>query len=184
MLGDHGELLGEHGLVGHIGRTPYEGLAKVPLLVRFPGGVDHGTWEGPVQTLDVFPTVLAAVGIEPAGSVQGQNLKAVSHEIVVEQFIHPALAAADPALFDRETRALYRGRYKLLASSRNELELYDLAADPRETADLSARRPEVAQELRAVLAAWERATPFATNRSDEAPSEQLLERLKSLGYVE
>ncbi len=184
VFGDHGELLGEHGLVGHIGRTPYEGLVKVPLLVKFPGGARRGRWEGRVQTLDVFPTLLGAVGIEPGREVQGEILPAVSHEIVVEQLVHAALAEVDPTAFDRETRAVYRGRYKLIATSRNELELYDVDADPTETTDLSAQKPDIVRELHAAMVDWEATTPFHARRGDEIPSEQVLERLRSLGYVE
>jgi arylsulfatase A-like enzyme len=184
VFGDHGELLGEHGLVGHIGRAPYEGLVKVPLLIKYPGGAKKGDWQAPVQTLDVFPTILDAVGIEPGDGVQGQVLPDVSHEIVVEQFVHPPLAEADPEAFDRETRALYRGGYKLIATSRGELELYDLETDPTETTDLSTDLPDVVHALRAALIGWEKATPFYTRLEDEIPSEQVLERLKSLGYIE
>ena len=184
VFGDHGELLGEHGLVGHIGRTPYEGLVRVPLLVKYPGGMHHGKWDGRVQTLDLFPTILDAVQIEPGDAVQGEILPEVAHEIVLEQFVHAALAESDPGLFDRETRALYRGRYKLIATSRGELELYDLDADPREEADLSAELPEVLGELLAALAEWETGTPFYRRDVEERPSEHALQRLKSLGYVE
>ena len=37
VTADHGELLGEHDIVGHMGRMLYEPLLHVPMVVKFPG---------------------------------------------------------------------------------------------------------------------------------------------------
>ena len=63
LTADHGEALGEHGYVGH-GRRLDEGIARVPLIVRYPGTVpaDRVVAE-PVTLLDVTPTLLDLSGI-------------------------------------------------------------------------------------------------------------------------
>src|SRR5690606_2764308 len=72
---DHGDMLGDHGYFAK--RLPYEGSARVPLIVRAPRrfGLAAGTRiEEPVALEDIMPTVLAMCGIEVPGSVDGTNL--------------------------------------------------------------------------------------------------------------
>lgn len=62
LLSDHGEEFREHGAFGH-GRTLYEEVTRVPLVIRFP----HGRWSGlttasPVSLLDLAPTILDLAG--------------------------------------------------------------------------------------------------------------------------
>jgi arylsulfatase A-like enzyme len=61
LLSDHGEHLGEFGLVGHQ-HSVFEGVVSVPLLVRFPdGGPDRVTEQ--VETRRVFHTILDETGV-------------------------------------------------------------------------------------------------------------------------
>ncbi|MEF8824925.1 MAG: sulfatase, partial [Halapricum sp.] len=57
VVGDHGENVGEHGLMDHQ-YCLYETLLNVPLLIRCPGGEGGKTIEAPVETRDLFPTIL------------------------------------------------------------------------------------------------------------------------------
>src|SRR5262249_10811695 len=73
VTADHGELLGEHGFVGHMGRMLYEPLLHVPMVVKYPGADrPRGRIDTPVQTLDVMPTVLLAAGAPVPDGVQGE----------------------------------------------------------------------------------------------------------------
>ncbi|MFM7734907.1 MAG: sulfatase [Alphaproteobacteria bacterium] len=84
VVGDHGELLGEHGMVGH-GRPPFEPGVRVPLLVKLPSGRRGGEWvERRVSTLGVFATVLDQVGATPPDGVQSRRLDDL-HPVWVEE---------------------------------------------------------------------------------------------------
>ena len=78
------------------------------------------------------------------------------------------------------------GSHKLIRSlvPPFEEELYDLAADPGETRDLSGERPELLEKLRGLLAEHARRNlpdgPLAVPRFEERD----VEMLRSLGYVE
>ena len=67
LTADHGELLGDHGLLGKV--LPFESSIRIPLIVRPPGGtlarVDHGVTE----LLDVVATVRAIAGVGDRGLV-------------------------------------------------------------------------------------------------------------------
>ena len=143
VFGDHGELLGEHGHMGHIGRMLYEPLLHVPLVVKFPGETGlRGRDERPVQLVDVLPTVLAAAGAPLPPNVQGETLPDVTHPSIAEEDINPFLVARYGAVYDRGVRVLYDGSYKLITTTRGERMLFDLATDPREEQNLADAQPE------------------------------------------
>ena len=143
VTADHGELLGEHDEVGHGGRTLYEGLLHVPLVVKFPGReAPRGQVADPVQLVDVLPTVLDAVGAPVPADVQGQPLGHVAHLSFAEEDINPEFVAAFGRVYDRALVALYDGPYKLIATSRGDRMLFDLAHDGGEDHDLTASEPE------------------------------------------
>jgi arylsulfatase A-like enzyme len=77
LVADHGENLGEHGLLyRHVGL--FETTTHVPLLVRWPGPPRPGRrFDGLVQTIDLFPTLLAAAGL-PMPPQDGIDLRQLS----------------------------------------------------------------------------------------------------------
>lgn len=68
---DHGDMLGDHGLPMK-GAWHYDACVRVPLIVAGPGCV-HCECSAPVETLDLFPTVLELCGASPEPS-EGRSL--------------------------------------------------------------------------------------------------------------
>lgn len=62
-VADHGELLGEHRVLGHGGRLDPE-LVEVPLIIKFPHQRKAATVDELVSIVDLFPTMLQAAGLE------------------------------------------------------------------------------------------------------------------------
>ena len=148
VTADHGECLGDHGQVGHIGRMLYEPLLHVPLVLKLPGtDRPRGRSDRPVQLVDVLPTVLGAAGAPLPAGVQGEPLLEVTHASVAEEDINPWLVAHYGPSYDRAMRVLYDGSYKLITTSRGDRLLFDLASDPDETHDLAARDPARTEAL-------------------------------------
>jgi arylsulfatase len=77
LVADHGENLGEHGLLyRHVGL--FDTTTHVPLLVRWPGPARPGRrFDGLAQTIDLFPTLLAAAGL-PVPPQDGIDLRRLS----------------------------------------------------------------------------------------------------------
>jgi len=67
VVADHGELLGEGGLLSHAYRLDPE-LVRVPLLVKWPGQRRGRRVDDLVSVVDLFPTLLAAAGVAPPAS--------------------------------------------------------------------------------------------------------------------
>ena len=64
FLSDHGELMGDHGIL-YKGPFHYQGVLRVPLLMSWPGGGLRGghTAGGLVSLLDLMPTLLELTGV-------------------------------------------------------------------------------------------------------------------------
>ena len=74
ITADHGELLGEHGLIGH-GDNLYIDTLRVPLLIRFPSRIPKGMRiQKPVSLRDIPATVLDFLGEESQTTFPGQSL--------------------------------------------------------------------------------------------------------------
>jgi arylsulfatase A-like enzyme len=136
--GSQGEGFAEHGFVGHGGEL-YEEVLRVPLVVALPGPGPKGARydKGVVSAIDIGPTVLA-LGGAPLEGVEGESLLPIARG---------ELEKPKGPVYARSARraALIDGSLKLMVLERkrkDRLLLFDLAADPGETKDLSADRPE------------------------------------------
>lgn len=187
-IGDHGESLGAHGEDNH-GLLLYDATLHVPWIVRGPGVAAGRRIAAPVTQVDLLPTVLDLLGLDPPaelvldGASQAARLRAD----------RPAGEAAPPParLLYAETfypyysygwaslRSLRDGDLKLVQAPTPEL--YDTAADPGETTNLFAERRRDAHRLLDALAARVAADagPAAPRTLDREASA----RLQSLGYV-
>ena len=72
---DQGEPLGEHGYVRRFRPWLYEELIHTPLIIRLPGAEHAGSRQRAlVQTVDLLPTILAALDLPPDERVHGHDL--------------------------------------------------------------------------------------------------------------
>src|SRR5690606_13598694 len=72
LTADHGEEFGDHGGRYH-GTSVYEEQVRVPLLISAPG-LKPKVLTQPVQTIDLLPTVLAALEIPTRPRIRGRDL--------------------------------------------------------------------------------------------------------------
>jgi arylsulfatase A-like enzyme len=150
---DHGEMLGDHGIVFK-GPVHYEGLLRLPLIVRGPGVAAGAVAADPVGTIDLAPTMLAAAGIDLPEHLEGAPLfdatgapAAREHVLTEDDFA---------AIFDVPLRTITTDRYKLTAylDAPETGELYDLVDDPGEVVNrwddpqLEAVRSDLGATLR------------------------------------
>jgi arylsulfatase A-like enzyme len=172
VTSDHGEHLGDHRLVDHK-MSVYDALIRVPLIVRYPGVVPAGVRiRGPVQTNDVFPTVLELCGIDRPRHRDAIALPFregdVRRRTTFAEFGRPteflriatsSFAGVDVAPFDRSLVAVRGPRYKYIWATDGRSELFDLRADPGEEHDLSATRREIVERMRREALAFRDGAP-------------------------
>jgi choline-sulfatase len=131
---DHGDLAGEHGLLGKC--CMYEGSIGVPLLMCGPGVPAGGVARQIASHVDLFPTIAAGVGAELSAedaSLPGTSLwpAAQGHEVERTGFAEYHAVGSKTGVF-----MLREGALKLVYYVGMPPQLFDLAADPDEVHDL------------------------------------------------
>ncbi len=203
ITADHGENLGEHGLVGH-NYCVYDTLAHVPLICRYPSAFQGGSRiDQLVQSIDILPTLEEILG-SAAPEHQSRSRRGISltgggdtHEHALVEYLEPNLDLirarrpdVDLSELDRAWRAIRDERWKLARASDGTSELYDLESDPGETNDLSTVHTEIVSRLSRELDRWiedlggddDQRWSHAASPTGELSGE-MRERLAAFGYL-
>lgn len=119
---------------------------------RISGGRKY---EKPITALDIFPTALAAAGVEdPSPHLDGVNLLPfldVTSNNLPHQTLFWRYACGDGVY----GYAVRDGNYKLVFSVyKNKHLLFDLSADPWERNDLAAGQPEIVKRMQTLYSDW------------------------------
>ncbi|TWT94970.1 Arylsulfatase precursor [Neorhodopirellula pilleata] len=162
-------------------RAPFDAGLRTPILFHLPGRTVPATYEAPVSSIDLLPTILAATGVGPPNrslpnrSLPGVNLWPVAtgqapadgeRAVFGELYPGDARELGKPEQ-DIAYRWVRRGRYKLIVPHAHaghppwggyltRPALFDISSDPGEARDLS-RRPgyqAVRDELNSLLDQW------------------------------
>ena len=164
--GNHG---GSQGRFREGKGTAFEGGVRVPFVARWPGRIPKGTSAAaPAMTIDLLPTFagIAGAALPAERIIDGRDIWRV---------LTGEKGAADPhdALYfywGTELHAIRSGRWKLhlphpyqslaragadgapgqYETKRIELSLFDLDADPGESADVADRHPDIVQKMLAL----------------------------------
>ncbi len=178
LASDHGESFGEHRFLEH-GVNLYEEETAALLAVKAPGQTAPRRVERPVSLVDLAPTVLTTLRMPLPRGAEARSFDDAAHDVVAELYPHQGRVEHYGERFDRHLTAIYDGDNKLIMSTKGEPEVYDLASDPREKADISGGE----QALSTRLAAWDAAHPPIAPSASAVPSKATVDRLRSVGYL-
>jgi len=150
---DHGDYMGQHGLIVKNDALLYDSLLRAPLLIAGMRGQRRGKGDPSLaQLTDVAPTILEAAGLDVPSCIDGVSLA-------------PCLRRSK-ALLRREAfcegpnhaRIVRTQQHKLIESEREDIRaFYDLEEDPFEFENLygrpesSERQDELESALRRVV---------------------------------
>ena len=143
-------------------QSPYDGGLRSPIMVRWPGKIAPAKNETPVSSLDLFPTILKACGVQPPAKLPGIDLADTAavnarKSITGECFTHNFVDQEKPASSLRWRWIIEDGWKLILPAPQNEKggpELYQLVADPHEERNRAADEPARVADLSAKLDAW------------------------------
>jgi arylsulfatase A-like enzyme len=158
----------------------YEGGVRVPWIVRWPGKVPPGVANVPVNSVDLFPTLLELVGgtAPPHQPLDGVSLvecfasggaKAPSRDL----FWHfPGyLGAGKNSWRTTPAGSVRSGDWKLIEFLEDgRKELYNLRDDPSERTNLAMKQAERVAELQGKLDAWRKNIGAPMPTAKENPS--------------
>ena len=145
-------------------QSVYEGGLRVPFVMSWPQELTPSVCSEPVISLDIMPTICAALNINlPSDRIyDGRNmLPAVRQEL--DGPLHGQL------YFDGndDTWAVREGKWKLISSKKNELELYNLEDDLSEQSNLLSEYPEKVATLKSKYLKWRKAMAMPMSKSKE-----------------
>jgi choline-sulfatase len=137
---DHGDMLGEHGLWWK--HVFYEGSAKVPLILSWPGVIPAGQrrWET-VSALDLNATLLDALDASALPSSSGQSFLGLL-DGTTTQWSNTAFAEYSSDEYRPSggcyQRMVRQDEWKLIYYHGQEPQLFNLRQDPDELEDRSS----------------------------------------------
>jgi arylsulfatase A-like enzyme len=181
LVGDHGELLGEHEEDYH-SFFIYQNVLRVPMMFKLPGSHPPKRVKDSTSLIDVAQTILSLANLDAPKAMQGVDLS---------QYLRPGFSLPDRSIYVESMTptayncssllGLIQGRWHYIQSTRPEL--YDRFKDPAERNNLIEQHPDQAlnmkKQLKQIIAD---ATPLDNDTSDDLDAETL-EQLESLGYV-
>jgi arylsulfatase A-like enzyme len=183
LTSDHGEEFLEHGGIMH-GRTLYEELVHVPLILAGPGVPAGQRFEDCVSGVDIMPTVLSLLGERASEQSEGVDLSIAWRNPPAWDDERLVFAEADKWLGQEEgnfRRSVRKGKFKLYYDKlTGRTEVYDLESDPRERNDISEQQPALTKAL------WGEMDRFISGKREVEVSLELSEEemreIEKLGY--
>ncbi len=186
ITSDHGEEFGEHGGMGH-GRTLHQEVLRVPLVIAAPGLLAPAEVTAPVSLIDVAPTVLDLLGLEPTRGHRGVSLVSRAR----------AAAAGTAPSPDEMTRPIFgevdrmdRTAVKQLSVRRNhEAAIIDLTTNTTRCyapSDRAENAPTVScPELQELIELHRQASvPIENAPTNHRADPELIEKMRALGYLD
>lgn len=190
VTSDHGQALGQHDWLEH-GVLQLH-VTHVPLVMRFPErlGVRAGRRAGAVSIVDIMPTVLGRLDRREfrdfLAQAQGEDLLA---ERSGRGFAFSQRTLRDRAWGEGEAGsqllfALTQEGWRYYHRPEGQDQLYDIARDPGELADVAAQHPERVSAYQGQVRRVIQTRPFRpSGEGAPAASAENIEMLKTLGYL-
>ncbi len=182
VIGDHGESFGEHGEQTHA-VLAYDATLRVPWILRLSGGPKGLVYREPVSQVDVLPTLLDAVDLEPSPELPGistlRRLDGSNKEprgVMYSETYLPYYSYGWAKL-----KVLRRGFLKYIEAPTPEL--YDLRRDPNELSNRFQQQPGDAHDLSRDLAELMQQVGDPERETSLQLDAEAADKLRSLGYL-
>ena len=178
VTSDHGEALGEKGHLFHPA-TLYKELINVPMIILGPSVPKGEVDERLSSTIDIVPTILRYLGLEVETQMEGADLLGSKAGPGSGQIVHTQYAGVRYGVRTRDLMFIDNVDV-------GSVELYDLAKDPYETVNLAPQSPDRVKRFRDLVGGWKQRQTGRISEPDRDVkfSEEQMEKLKSLGYVQ
>lgn len=190
IAGDHGEHIGEHGLMDHQYSLSQE-LVHVPLSVRYPSMAEGSQVKSLVETRRICPTLCQVAGLDPNTPELEPLLNDEHESVAIAEYPEPQPtleslkertggSADSIKKYDRSLHSIQIGDWKYVEGSDGDSNLYNLAVDPTE--NNRVQNQLMANKLRERLHE-ERGELSERGSRQSGIDTQTVDRLKDLGYI-
>lgn len=178
ITSDHGEAFMEHGELGHT--TLYNEILRVPLIMSVPQTPARKI-SIPVETIDVYPTILTLLGLRPQHAIEGTDVSdsirglssARGNPYIISDLYDKVLLQNNVEII-RKQKSITTSQWKLYAKDINHLsdtqtlELYDTQNDPWDTTNVAKLHPTIVDSLVNQLKTYMRSHPVEFSVTPDA----------------
>jgi hypothetical protein len=189
---DHGEQLYEHGGWNH-GHSIYNEEIHIPLIIKLPKNEDAGLKpDAFVTQVDVLPTILEYIGIEPPSSIDGISIfnrmknPTLREEIFIKEKIDKYFFTG---LVTIPARRKYIYQYSdILSTDCIDSQMYDLKTDAQERNNLFTwetlfEMKSVKYKVDCFLKEMRKSSLKAEDVDFEKIDPEIVRALRALGYI-
>jgi arylsulfatase A-like enzyme len=158
--------------------SPYELGIRTPIMVSWPGKIKSGKSMDLAHAIDIFPTIMSAVGLKTPDNLPGINLldsKKREQRKTVFGVTH-SIYNMTPHQPDQTTQYLWciQNQWKLLLRypgldttryskvhdwDQAKVQLYNIEDDPNEKVELSQQYPDIVIQLKKEIHDWHHIDP-------------------------
>ncbi len=144
---DHGDMMGEHGMVWKSNSSFYNGVMKVPFIISYPKRIKPMVTDVPISLVDFAPTIMSLTNQPVPESMTGKDYSKwllnpieenIPQEYVLCQRMHANKDRLRLEIGEDEMvgLALMDADWKYIRYKSGQEFLYHLSADPEEEVDL------------------------------------------------
>jgi choline-sulfatase len=182
ITSDHGEGFLEHGHLSH-GNSLYSENINIPLIIKLPKQMNSKSIGQQVSLLDVMPTILSLLNLSFPDQVLGESLITSEGE---ERRIPKRFLFSELGRFNYDQKAIFTDEWKYIYNYTSFFEsLFNRTNDLGDKVNLVSDQSAMRNRLKDSLNKWvEAAHKYPPKKVEVTPSQETVDKLKSLGYIE
>lgn len=143
---DHGDMLGDHRMLGKGNQIYFDEVTRVPWVMHWPNGfgTESQRIEGLVELVDMLPTLLCLCGGHVPEMMVGRSYASALMTRQKPEAREDVLAYSHPGSAMLRSHDYKYCRFPHLGTE----SLFDLQNDPHEQRDIAQKRPDIVDEMK------------------------------------
>jgi arylsulfatase A-like enzyme len=188
ITSDHGEQFFERGRLGHAWNLHQEEI-HVPLIIQLPDRSEMVKIENQTSLLDIVPTILHVLDIDPPEQTIGKVLLKDKEPLnwLKTMFSRASESRHIFSELDKVSalKAIITPAWKYIYNYKNKTDqLYSITSDPNELNNLADKNPKQCTQLNKELLHWAATSKtYPVKSKSFEMSQEEKEKLEAMGYV-
>ncbi len=195
ITSDHGEEFYDHKNWGH-GNSLYNEVINIPLILYYDKHLsDKRIINNPVESIDIYPTILDIVGLPQPDNLEGESLVPYMQKEIESENSGDTRIYSELLKPYYKVKTLIKGNYKYtesyldsvnFSSVQSKTELFNLKMDFRETQNILKERDLMKEKLSSEMEEFNKILQQSEYKSEkiEKMDKETKEELKALGYID